>query len=176
MCFLQNGPFCNVLLGFAFPPSHIWQRSFHVSLHQPWGSWPSSLVIYPGSQQSQSWFQLFIYISCFFSPSQLFLVPLLAHLLLPSWFSILQVPILHPVQCNTAKLLQRKSTLNIHRKDWGWGWSSNTLTTWWEEPTHWKRPWCCERLRARGEGGDRGWGGWMASSSQWTWVWGNSRR
>ena len=52
MCFLQNGSFCNVLLGFAFPPSHIWQRSFHVSLHQPWASWPSSLAIYPGSQQS----------------------------------------------------------------------------------------------------------------------------
>ena len=33
------------------------------------------------------------------------------------------------------------------------------------ELTHWKRPWCWERLRARGEGGDRGWDGWMASPS-----------
>ena len=41
---------------------------------------------------------------------------------------------------------------------------------------HWKRPWCCERLRAEGEGGDRGWDGWMASPTQWTWVWANSRR
>ena len=48
--------------------------------------------------------------------------------------------------------------LNIHWKDWCWSWSSNTLATWWEEPTHWKRPWCW--LRARGEGGDRGWDGW----------------
>jgi len=23
-----------------------------------------------------------------------------------------------------------------------WSWSSNTLATWFEEPTHWKRPWC----------------------------------
>ena len=39
--------------------------------------------------------------------------------------------------------------------------------------THWKRPWCWERLRTR-EGGNRGWDGWMASSTQWTWVWVNS--
>ena len=43
--------------------------------------------------------------------------------------------------------------------------SSNTLTTWCEELTHCKRPWCWERLRARGEAGNRGWDGWMASLS-----------
>ena len=37
-----------------------------------------------------------------------------------------------------------------------------------------KRPWCWERLRAGGEGDDRGWDGWMASPTQWTWVWVNS--
>ena len=31
-----------------------------------------------------------------------------------------------------------------------------------------------ERLRAGGEGGDRGWDGWMASPTQCTWVWVNS--
>ena len=36
-----------------------------------------------------------------------------------------------------------------------WSWSSNTLATWWEELTHWKRPWCWERLRAGGEGDNR---------------------
>ena len=41
---------------------------------------------------------------------------------------------------------------------------------------HWKRPWCWERLKAGGEGDDRGWDGWMASLTQWTWVWPNSRR
>ena len=71
---------------------------------------------------------------------------------------------------------ERKSTLNIHWNDWYWRWSSNTLATWWEEPTHWKRPWCWERLRAGGEGGNRGWDGWMASLTQWIWIWANSGR
>ena len=39
-----------------------------------------------------------------------------------------------------------------------------------------KRPWCCERLRAGGEGGGRGWDGWLALLTQWTWVWANSGR
>ena len=47
------------------------------------------------------------------------------------------------------------------------------LATQCEGLTHWKRPWCWEGLGA-GEGNDRGWGGWMASSTQWTWVWVNS--
>ena len=36
------------------------------------------------------------------------------------------------------------------------------------------KPWCWERLRARGNGDDRGWNGWMASPTQWIWVWVNS--
>ena len=51
--------------------------------------------------------------------------------------------------------------------------NSNTLATWYEELTHWKRPWFWERLKAGGEGDDRGWNGWMASPTQWTWVWVN---
>ena len=43
-----------------------------------------------------------------------------------------------------------------------------------EELTHWKRLWCWEGLGAGGEGDDRGWDGWMASPTQWTWVWVNS--
>ena len=46
-----------------------------------------------------------------------------------------------------------------------------TLATWWEELIHWKRLWCWERLKAGGEGDDRGWDGWMVSPTQWTWVW-----
>ena len=49
--------------------------------------------------------------------------------------------------------------------------SSNTLATWFEELTHWKRPWCWERLKVRGERDDRGWDGWMASLTWWTWIW-----
>ena len=70
----------------------------------------------------------------------------------------------------------RKSTLNIQWKDWCWSWSSNTLATWCEELTHWKRPWCWERLKTGGEGDDRAWGGWMATSTQWTQVWASSGR
>ena len=47
----------------------------------------------------------------------------------------------------------------------------NTLATWCEELTHLKRPWCWGRLRAGEEGDDRGWDGWMASPTLWTWVW-----
>ena len=42
---------------------------------------------------------------------------------------------------------------------------------WCEELTHLKRPWCWERLKVGGEGDDRGWDGWMASPTLWTWVW-----
>ena len=59
----------------------------------------------------------------------------------------------------------------VHWKDWCWSWNSNTLATWCEELTHWKRPWCWERLRAGGEGDERGWDGWMASPTRWTRVW-----
>ena len=69
---------------------------------------------------------------------------------------------------------ERKSVLNIHWKDWGWSWNSNTLATWSEELTHLKRSWCGQSLRAGGEGDDRGWDGWMASPTQRTWVWENS--
>ena len=59
-------------------------------------------------------------------------------------------------------------------KDWCWSWNSSTLAASCEELTHWKRPWCWEELGVGGEGDDRGWDGWMASPTQWTWVWVNS--
>ena len=60
---------------------------------------------------------------------------------------------------------ERKSVLNIHWK--AWCWSSSILATWCKEPTHLKRPWCWERLKAGGEGGERGWHVWMLI---W-WIW-----
>ena len=45
-----------------------------------------------------------------------------------------------------------------------------------EELTHRKRLWCWEGLGAGGEGVNRGWDGWMASPTWWTWVWVNSGR
>ena len=41
---------------------------------------------------------------------------------------------------------------------------------------HWKRPWCSERLKAKGVGDSRGWDGWMASPTQCTSIWASSRR
>ena len=69
-----------------------------------------------------------------------------------------------------------KSTLNIHWRDWCWSRNSNTLASWCEEPIHWKRSCCWEILRAGGEGNNRGWDGWMASPTQWAWVWASSGR
>ena len=48
------------------------------------------------------------------------------------------------------------------------------FATWCDELTHWRRPWCWEGLGAGGKGDDRGWDGWMASLTWWTWVWVNS--
>ena len=67
-----------------------------------------------------------------------------------------------------------QSILGVHWKDWCWGWNSNTLATWCEELTHWKRPWFWEGLGAGGEGDNRGWDGWMALLTWCTWVWVNS--
>ena len=83
------------------------------------------------------------------------------------WRRLLRVPW-------TAKR-SNPSVLSVHWKDWCWSWNYNTLATWWEELTHWKRPWCWGRLKAGGEGDDRGWGGLMASSARWTWVWASFR-
>ena len=75
----------------------------------------------------------------------------------------------------SSQSVLKEIILNIHWKDWCWRWNSNTLATWCKELTHWKRPRCWERLTVGGEGDDRGWCGWMASPTQWTRVWVNSR-
>ena len=62
-----------------------------------------------------------------------------------------------------------------HAKSWLTGKDPNTLATSCKELTHWKRPWCWEGLGAGGEGDNRGWDGWMASPTRWTWVWVNSQ-
>ena len=53
---------------------------------------------------------------------------------------------------------------------------AETPLFWPPDVTHWKRPRWWERLKAGGEGDDRGWDGWMASPTQSTWVWVNSGR
>ena len=84
------------------------------------------------------------------------------------WRRLLRVP--WTTQRSNQSILKEISS-GCSLKDWCWSWNSNILATWCKELTHLKRPWCRERLRAGGEGDDRGWDGWMASLTQWTWVW-----
>ena len=84
------------------------------------------------------------------------------------WRRLLRVP--WTARRSNQSILKEISP-GVYWKDRCWNWNSSTLATRCEELTHLKRPWCWERLRARGEGDDRGWDGWMASSTRWTWVW-----
>ena len=68
-----------------------------------------------------------------------------------------------------------KSTLNIHWNDWWLSWSSNTLATWWKNQLIGKDPGAC-KVWGQEEQRERGWDVWMASWTQWTWVWTNSGR
>ena len=79
----------------------------------------------------------------------------------------------HPQHSQSCLFLEAKQgpAWLVRWKHWCWSWNSNTSATWCEEQTHLKRPWCWEKLKAGGEGNDRGWDGWMASQTQWTWVW-----
>ena len=79
------------------------------------------------------------------------------------------------LQGNPISPFWRRSALGFLWKEWCWSWNSSTLATSCEELTHWKRLWCWEGLGAGGEGDVRGWDGWMASLTLWTWVWVNSR-
>ena len=87
------------------------------------------------------------------------------------WTVVLEKTLESPLDCREIQLVNPKGNQSWI---WCWNWNSNTLAMWWEEPTHWKRPWCWERLKVGGEGDDRGWDGWMASFTQWTWVWASS--
>ena len=90
------------------------------------------------------------------------------------WTVVLENTLESPLDCKEIQPVHPRgdrSVLGVHWKDWCWSRNSNTLATWCEELTHLKRPWCWERLRAEGEGDDRGWDGLMASLTGWTWVW-----
>ena len=92
------------------------------------------------------------------------------------WTVVLEKTLESPLNCREIQPVHPKgnqSWIFIGRTDPG-SWNSNTLATWCEELTHWKRLWCWERLKEGEEGDDRGWDGWMASRTQWAWVWVNS--
>ena len=71
------------------------------------------------------------------------------------WTVVLEETLESPLDCKEIQPVhpKGKSVLNIHWKDWYWSWNSSTLDTWCEELTHWKRPWCWEKLKAREEKG-----------------------
>ena len=79
---------------------------------------------------------------------------------------VLEKTLKSPLDSKEIKRVNPKgSVLNIHWKDWCWSWSFSPLATWCKEQTHWKRPWCWERLRAGGEGVTEdetfGWHHWL---------------
>ena len=93
------------------------------------------------------------------------------------WTVVLEKILESPLDCKAIKPANPKgdqSWIFIGRTDVKVE-TPNTLATWCEEVTHLKRPWCWEKLKAGGEGDDRGWDGWMASPTGWTWVWASSR-
>ena len=88
------------------------------------------------------------------------------------WTVVLEKSLESPLDCKGIQpASQRRPGLDVHWKDLCWSWNSNTLATWCKELAHWKRLWCWEGLGAGGEVDDRWWDGWMASLTQWTWVW-----
>ena len=91
------------------------------------------------------------------------------------WTVVLEMMILeNPLDCKEIQPVHPKgdqSWVFIGRTDV----EVETPILWPPDVKNWvsnhKRPWCWERLRAGGEGDDRGRDGWMASPTQWTWVW-----
>ena len=80
-----------------------------------------------------------------------------------------------PLDCKEIQPVNpKRNQLNIHWKDWCWSWNSNMLAIWCKKLTHLKRPWRWERLKAGGEGDNRGWDDWMASPIRWPWGWTSS--
>ena len=65
------------------------------------------------------------------------------------WTVVLEKTLESPLDC---KEIQPIHSEGDHWKGWYWSWNFNTLVTWCEELTHWKRPWCWERFKAGGEG------------------------
>ena len=89
------------------------------------------------------------------------------------WTLVLEKTLESPLNCKEIQPVHPKrdqSWVFIGRTDFETE-TPNTLATWCEELIHLKRHWCWERLRAGGEGDDRGWDDCMASLTQCTWVW-----
>ena len=92
------------------------------------------------------------------------------------WTVVLEKTLESPLDCKEIQPVHPKgnqSWIFIGRNDA----EAKTPILWPPDVKNWlflKRPWYWQRLRAGGEGNDRGWDGWMASLTQWTWIWVNS--
>ena len=85
------------------------------------------------------------------------------------WTVVLEKTLESPLDCKEIQPVHPKgnrSWVFIGRTDG----EAETPILWPPNVTHLKRPWCQEKLKAGGEEDDRGWDGWMASLTQWTWV------
>ena len=81
------------------------------------------------------------------------------------WTVVLEKTLESPLDCKEIQPVHPKgnqSWIFIGRTD-AEAETPNTLATWCKELTHWKRPWCWERLKVGEKGHDRVWDGWMAS-------------
>ena len=90
------------------------------------------------------------------------------------WTVVLEKTLDNPLDCKEIKPVSPKGN-----KFWIFIGKTDAETPilhppWCEELNYWKRPWCWERLKTGGEGDDRWGDGWMASLTQWIWVWVNS--
>ena len=94
------------------------------------------------------------------------------------WTVWLEKTLESPLDCKETKPVNPKENqywIFIGRTDA----EAETPILWSPDAKSWlirKRPRCFERLKAGGEGDDKGWDGWMASLTQWTWVWASSWR
>ena len=93
------------------------------------------------------------------------------------WTVVLEKILESPLDCKVIQPVHHKGDqfwVIIGRTDV----EAETPILWPPDGKSWltgKRPWHWERLRAGGEGDDRGCNGWMTSLTQWTWVWVDSR-
>ena len=93
------------------------------------------------------------------------------------WTVVLEKILESPLDCKEIQPVHPKghqSWVFIGRTDV----EAETPILWPPDAKSWlilKRLWCWERLRAGGEGDDRGWDGWMASLTRWTCIWAGSR-
>ena len=92
------------------------------------------------------------------------------------WIVVLRKTLESPLDCKKIKSVNPKgnqSSLFIRKTDA----EAEAPILWPPDAKNWltgKNP-DAGRLKAGGEGDNRGWNGWMASPTWWTWVWASSR-